>query len=149
MTTVFVDLEGTLSNHDDRRDALLVATRNDPRNRESWKTYYAGLPDDDPRDDVLYAVKRWIQEGYRVIVYSTRFINKYCHEEEWLRGHELYDHVELWQREQYQTKIKGPDLVVEWVQELKPSIVVDDREEVRDKVSAISDAVVLGPKDFP
>lgn len=150
MTTVLVDLEGTLSNHDERRDLLVETTHNDPKNRDAWKTYYAGLPDDEPRTDVLDAVKRWMRaDDTRVIIYSTRFINKYNHEEEWLRGHELWDHVELIQRERTQTRIKGPDLVQLWTREYRPSIVVDDRIEVRDLLEATSDITVLGPEDFP
>ena len=36
--------------------------------------------------------------------------------------------------EPHQTKIKGPDLVVQWVRQYDPAIVVDDRDEVRDKI---------------
>lgn len=149
MITIMVDLEGTLSDHTDRLSVLEIATRNDPRNRTAWKEYYKGLPDDDPREYVIDAVRRWIRSRNRVVIYSTRFTNKYMHEEEWLRGHELWDHVELWQRESHQTKIKGPDLVAEWAMELDPIILVDDREEVRTKVRAVTDALVFGPEDYP
>ena len=47
---------------------------------------------------------------------------------------DLFDKVDLIQREPHQSKIKGPDLVVQWVRHYDPSIVVDDREEVRAKI---------------
>jgi len=148
---IMVDLEGTLSDHDERRDTLLALTASDPKNRSAWKTYYAGLVDDDPRTDVLDATKQWIQrDDIRVIIYSTRFGNKYHHEEHWLKAHGLWDDVELWNRESTQTKIKGPQLVALWAVELRPKVLVDDREEVRDLVSRLEmHTIVLGPEDFP
>jgi hypothetical protein len=152
VTTIMVDLEGTLSDHTDRLRLLETTTQTDPKDREAWKRYYKGLPDDEPREYVLDAVKRWIRDDYNMIVYSTRFQNKYMHEEEWLRGHELWSHVQLLQRQQTKEErsIKGPDLVAIWASELKPAILVDDREDVRDKVSlCCPDIRVFGPEDFP
>lgn len=150
MSLIFVDLEGTLSDHTDRLAILQATTAADPRNREAWKTYYKGLPDDEPREDVLRAVKMWIGEGNYILIYSTRFKNKYGHEEVWLRDHELFDQVILRQRDQWETRIKGPDLVAEWAIKDKPTILIDDREEVRDKVKHVCpDTAVMGPEDFP
>ncbi len=145
-----VDLEGTLSDHTDRLAILQATTAADPRNREAWKIYYKGLPDDEPRPQVLLAVKTWIEAGCYILVYSTRFKNKYGHEEEWLRGHELFDKVILRQRDQWETRIEGPDLVSEWAVRDNPHILIDDREEVRDKVKHwCPDTMVLAPEDFP
>ncbi len=145
-----VDLEGTLSDHTDRLAILLATTAADPRNRDAWKTYYKGLPDDLPRPQVLLMVKEWIRQGEYVLVYSTRFKNKYNHEEEWLRGHELFNAVRLRQRDQWETAIEGPQLVAEWAVRDKPTILVDDREEVRDSVRHwCPNTQVLGPEDFP
>lgn len=145
-----VDLEGTLSDHTDRLATLQATTAADPRNRNAWKEYYKGLPDDLPRPQVLLMVKDWIRQGEYVLVYSTRFKNKYNHEEEWLRGHELFNAVRLRQRDQWETGIEGPDLVAEWALRDKPHILIDDREEVRDKVKHwCPDTTVLGPEDFP
>jgi len=150
MSLIMVDLEGTLSDHTDRLATLLATTAADPRNRDAWKTYYKGLPDDLPRPQVLLMVKEWIRQGEYVLVYSTRFKNKYAHEEEWLRGHELFNSVRLRQRDQWETRIEGPDLVAEWAVKDKPSILVDDREEVRDSVKHwCPNTTVLGPEDFP
>ena len=150
MSLIFVDLEGTLSDHTDRLAILLATTAADPRNREAWKEYYKGLPDDLPRPHILGAVKKWIEDGQYILVYSTRFKNKYEHEKEWLRGHELFDKVILRQRDQWETRIKGPDLVAEWVLQDKPSILIDDREEVRAKVKHLCpDTAVMGLEDFP
>ncbi len=152
MTLALVDLEGTLSDHTDRLRVLEATTALDPKNRDAWKIYYKGLPDDEPREYVLDAVRRWFRSGTGVIVYSTRFQNKYMHEEEWLRGHELWEHVSLLQRQQNkgERSIKGPDLVAIWASELKPDILVDDREEVRDKVRlCCPDIRVFGPEEFP
>ena len=57
-----VDLEGTLSDHTDRLAILLATTAADPRNRDAWKMYYKGLPDDLPRPRVLDEVKMWIED---------------------------------------------------------------------------------------
>jgi len=150
MSLVMVDLEGTLSDHTDRLAILQAATVADPRNREAWKIYYKGLPDDEPREYVLRAVKTWIETGHYILVYSTRFKNKYEHEKEWLVGHELFDKVILRQRDQWETRIKGPDLVAEWAVHDKPHILIDDRVEVRDKIRHLCpDTMVLAPEDFP
>ena len=150
MSLIFVDLEGTLSDHTDRLAILQATTAADPRNREAWKTYYKGLPDDEPREYVLGAVKMWIEEGAYILVYSTRFKNKYAHEEVWLRDHELFDKVILRQRDQWETRIKGPDLVAEWALRDQPTILVDDRPEVRDRVKHLCpETAVMGPEDFP
>ena len=150
MSLIMVDLEGTLSDHTDRLAILLATTAADPRNRDAWKTYYKGLPNDLPRPNVLDAVRDWIKGGNYILVYSTRFKNKYAHEEEWLRGHELFNKVILRQRDQWETGIEGPDLVAEWALQDKPVILIDDREEVRDKVKHwCPDTAVLAPEDFP
>jgi hypothetical protein len=149
MKTIMVDLEGTMSDHTDRLRVLEATTAADPKNREAWKTYYKGLPDDEPRMDVIRAVREWIKREHFVMVYSTRFANKYRHEEEWLKGHELWEHIELLQRESTETQIKGPNLVAIWAGSIKPDILVDDREDVRALVREHSpDTTVLGPEDF-
>jgi len=149
MTTIMVDLEGTLSDHSRRLRVLQATTQRDPRDRTAWKTYYQGLIDDEPHEDVLRFVRMFIQVGDRPLIYSTRFINKYNQEEEWLRGHELWEHVDLIQRLPQEPKIKGPDLVCQWVWKYKPTIVVDDRESVRDIVrSQHPQVAVMGPEDF-
>jgi hypothetical protein len=149
MTTIMVDLEGTLSDHTDRLRVLQATTQMDPRDRTAWKTYYQGLIDDEPRDNVMYVMHEWIKMDIRPLIYSTRFVNKYSQEEEWLRGHELWEHVDLIQRLPQETKIKGPDLVCQWVWKYKPTIVVDDRESVRDIVrSQHPQVAVMGPEDF-
>ena len=147
--TIMVDLEGTLSDHQDRLRVLQAATEADPRDREAWKIYYKGLPDDEPRHAVMLTVRDWIREGLRPLIYSTRFINKYNHEEEWLRGYELWEHVDLIQRLPTETRIKGPDLVVQWVKTFRPEVIIDDREEVRDKCRGLVPGMVIyGPDDF-
>ena len=75
-------------------------------------------------------MREWIRRGDRPLVYSTRFGNKYNHEEEWLRGHELWEHVDFLQREE--GRIAGPSLVAQWAQVFQPGILIDDRPEVRD-----------------
>jgi hypothetical protein len=146
---IAVDLEGMLSNHTDRLARLKAATTVDPRAPDAWKIYYKGLPDDEPREQVVLAVRKWIADGHKVIVYSTRFANKYNHEEEWLRGHELWEHIELLQRSNKERTIPGPQLVAIWASELKPDILADDRDEVRSLVSACCPKVlVLELADF-
>ncbi len=149
MTTIMVDLEGTLSDNEDRLRVLQATTQMDPRDRTAWKTYYQGLIDDEPREAVMWAVRHWIREGTRPLIYSTRFINKYNQEEGWLRGHELWEHVDLIQRPVREHQIKGPDLVCQWVQEYKPTIIVDDRKEVHEILMREHPrVVVLEPDDF-
>jgi len=130
-----IDLEGTLSDHTERL-ALLLANEEKYKGRdpEAWKRYYKGLLHDPPRPHIMSLVHDYIRDGMRPIIYSTRFVNKYNHERQWLEAHDLLNDVELIQRESNQTKIKGPDLVVQWVRHYDPAIVVDDREEVRDKI---------------
>jgi FMN phosphatase YigB (HAD superfamily) len=149
MTTILVDLEGTLSDHTDRLRVLQATTKLNPKDRTAWKTYYQGLINDEPRENVMYAVREWIRKDIRPLVYSTRFVNKYNQEEEWLRGHELWEHVDLIQRLPQEPAIKGPDLVCQWVWKYKPMIIVDDREEVRDILKRQHPQVaVLGPEDL-
>ena len=148
MTFVMVDLEGTLSDHRERLAVLQRTTTQNPRDREAWKTYYKGLPDDEPRHNVMKLVREWVREGFDVLIYSTRFINKYQNEEEWLRGHELWEGTHLLQRRKDQTRIPGPDLVRQWVLEFEPAVVIDDREEVRDKLRGlVPGMVVFSPED--
>lgn len=140
---IMVDLEGTLSNHEDRLATLLEnQEKYRKRDRTAWKTYYAGLIDDPPRTHIMELVREYISDDIRPLIYSTRFVNKYKHEEEWLRLHGLWDHVDLLQREPHMTKIKGPDLVVQWVLEYDPILLIDDREEVRELVRALPGATV-------
>ncbi len=147
---VMVDLEGTLSDHSDRLAVLQRDTAAEVRNRDAWKTYYKGLPDDEPRPEVVDLVLAWVRSDIRPIVYSTRFINKYNHEEQWLRMHDLWDHVDLVQRQPDQTKIKGPDLVAQWAQRFKATVLVDDRDEVQDACRGlVPGLIVFGPKDLP
>lgn len=145
-----VDLEGTLSDHSDRLATLLEnEEKYKKRDRVAWKTYYAGLIHDPPRPHIIGLVREYIAEDIRPIIYSTRFINKYKHEEEWLKLHELWDSVDLLQREPHMTKIKGPDLVVQWVRQYDPLFIVDDREEVRDLVRALqAPCVAYAPNAF-
>ena len=132
---IMVDLEGTLSDHTDRLATLLEhEEKYKKRDRTHWKKYYAGLLEDPPRPHIMALVREYIAEDIRPLIYSTRFINKYNHEEEWLRQHGLLEHVDLLQRQSHQTTIKGPDLVVQWVREHDPLFIVDDRDEVREKV---------------
>lgn len=147
MTIVMVDLEGTLSDNTRRLATLKHTTTVDPRDREAWKKYYKGLPDDPARHSVVMIVREWIREGFNVIVYSTRFINKYEHEKEWLKGHELWEHVELLQRRSDQTRIEGPDLVGQWVKEFEPTVLIDDREEVRMIARGLG-VSAYSPEDF-
>ena len=140
---IMVDLEGTLSDHEDRLATLLEnEAKYKKRDRTHWKTYYAGLINDQPRPHILALVREYIEDDIRPLIYSTRFINKYNHEEEWLRAHELWDSVDLLQRQPHQTQIKGPDLVVQWVREYEPVLIVDDREEVREAVRKLPGTTV-------
>ncbi len=153
MTLVMVDLEGTLTDHTVRLRVLQAATQQVIKDRAAWKTYYAGLIDDEPREHVIRVMRHWIMDGLRPLIYSTRFANKYNHEEEWLRGHELWEHVDLIQRlpglpPQGNGGVQGPDLVCQWVQRFKPTIILDDRVEVRELVrSGYPDVVVMEPDD--
>jgi len=149
VTTILVDLEGTLTDHTDRLRVLQATTQMDPRDRTAWKTYYQGLINDEPREGVMIAVRNWISKGDRPLIYSTRFVNKHNQEEEWLRGHELWEHVDLIQRLPQEPKIKGPDLVCQWVWKYKPTIIVDDRKEVHEiLLRDHPHVVVLEPEDF-
>ncbi|HUW44345.1 MAG TPA: hypothetical protein VMW50_00990 [Dehalococcoidia bacterium] len=145
-----IDLEGTLSDHTARLATLLNATKDDVRHRPSWKEYYKGLIYDEPRPHMMELVQEWIENDFRPLVYSTRFVNKYNHEEEWLKIHSLFGKVDLIQRHPTQTQIKGPDLVVQWVKEYRPEIIVDDRDEVRDKIRGIGlpGLLIYGPNAF-
>jgi len=132
---IMIDLEGTLSDHSARLGVLLANEKKyKGRDRAAWKQYYSGILHDPPRQHILALVHEYIHDGMRPIIYSTRFVNKYNHERQWLESHDLFDKIDLIQREAHQSKIKGPDLVVEWVRHYDPAIVVDDREEVRDKI---------------
>ncbi len=145
-----VDLEGTLSDHTARLATLLEnQEKYKKRDRTAWKTYYAGIIDDPPRSHIMALVREYIAEDIRPLIYSTRFINKYKHAEAWLKLHGLWDQVDLLQREPHMTKIKGPDLVVQWVRQYDPLFIVDDREEVRDLVRALqSPCVAYAPNAF-
>jgi hypothetical protein len=147
---VMVDLEGTLSDNTVRLATLQVSTMRarDQRDPDAWKKYYKGLIDDDPRPAMIELVRKLIREGNRVIIYSTRFINKYNHEEEWLKGHELWQHVEFFQREPGQ-RMDGPALIAQWVRETQPAVLIDDRLEVRDRVRGlVPGLVIMDPADF-
>lgn len=136
---IMVDLEGTLSDHSERLATLLEnEEKYQKRDRTAWKTYYAGLIDDPPRSHIMALVRDYIADDIRPLIYSTRFINKYKHEEQWLKLHGLWDEVDLLQREPHMTKIKGPDLVVQWVRQYEPVFIIDDRTEVRRKVRALN-----------
>ena len=147
---IMVDLEGTLSDHEGRLATLLEnEEKYKKRDRTAWKEYYKGLINDPPRPHIMALVREHISEDIRPLIYSTRFINKYKHEEEWLRKHELFDHVDLLQREPHQTQIKGPDLVVQWVRQYNPVFVIDDREEVRDLLRAtFPNTTIYAPAAF-
>lgn len=135
---IMVDLEGTLSDHEERLATLLEnEAKYKKRDRTHWKTYYAGLINDQPRPHIMALVREYIADDIRPLIYSTRFINKYNQEEEWLKLHGLWDDVDLLQRQPHQTKITGPELVVQWVRQYEPVLIVDDREEVRDAVRAL------------
>lgn len=135
---IMVDLEGTLSDHEDRLATLLEnEEKYKKRDRTAWKTYYAGLINDQPRPHILALVREYISDDIRPLIYSTRFINKYNQEEEWLKLHGLWKDVDLLQRQPHQTKIKGPELVVQWVRQYEPVLIIDDRDEVREAVRAL------------
>ena len=147
---ILVDLEGTLSDHTER---LRVLTTNKQkykgRDPDAWKTYYMGLIDDEPRPHIMELVREWIEEGLSPLVYSTRFINKYNQEEAWLKKHGLWKDVELIQRLPTETKIKGPDLVLQWVRRYEPDIVIDDRDEVRELIrNVMRHTTVYHPNAF-
>lgn len=147
---IMVDLEGSLTDHSERLATLLEnEEKYQKRDRTAWKTYYAGLIDDPPRSHIMELVREYISEDIRPLIYSTRFINKYKHEEEWLKRHGLWDSVDLLQREPHMTTIKGPDLVCQWVRQYEPLFIVDDREEVRDLVRALhKPTVAYAPEAF-
>lgn len=147
---IMVDLEGTLSDHSIRLAKLLEdEAKYKKRDRTHWKTYYAGLINDPPRQYIMDLVRDYIGEEIRPLIYSTRFINKYKHEEQWLKLHGLWDSVDLLQRESHQTKEKGPELVVQWVLQYEPVLIIDDREEVREAVRALQKpTAVYAPEAF-
>lgn len=146
---VMVDLEGTLSDHTDRLAALKLAIDQNTKDPDAWKTYYQGLANDEPREQVIAAVRDWIKSD-EVVIYSTRFQNKYQGEDLWLRKHNLRDGVELLQRLTAERMTKGPTLVAIWASELKPAVLVDDRQEVRDLVrKCCPETIVMGVEDFP
>lgn len=146
---IMIDLEGVLSDHTDRLALLKERTEGRRRDRTAWKNYYKAIMDDQPRIVIMDMVHDWLAEDIRPIIYSTRFRNKYKHEEEWLRKHELWGHVEFIQREPHQTQIKGPDLVVQWVQQYRPDLIIDDRREVGIKLQIDAPTVtVYHPNDF-
>jgi hypothetical protein len=146
---MMVDLEGTLTDHSERIAILLTLTKSDRRNQDAWKTYYAGILSDPPREAVMRYVRTAIQQGERLLVFSTRFANKYRHEEAWLRAHELWEHVELLQRGNTETKIEGPSLVVKWVKEFQPSVFIDDRPEARQMVRGlVPGMLILDPAEL-
>jgi hypothetical protein len=145
-----IDLEGTLSDHTDRL-ALLQDDQKKYRNRDpaAWKTYYKGLIEDKPRPHIMDLTRDYIADGDRPLVYSTRFVNKYNHEEEWLRTYDLWKYVDLIQRLKTETKIKGPHLVLQWVRRYDPDVVIDDRDDVRDLIrSAVRTVMVYSPNAF-
>lgn len=149
MTFVLCDLEGCLSDHTERLHTLFETTQADPKDREAWKIYYKGLPQDEPRQNMIDAARAWIDAGDRVVIYSTRFQNKYEHEKEWLTTHGLWGGVELLQRGNSERKTKGPALVAMWAGAMQPDILVDDRVEVRDLIAVTSPKIkVYGPGDF-
>lgn len=149
ITRVMVDLEGTLTDHDHRLGTLKARTEGNAKDRDAWKDYYKGLTSDLPREYIMNAVRVWIRDETQVIVYSTRFTNKYDQEQEWLRGHELWEHVDLIQRQRHEHAIEGPALVAQWAKTFEPDILVDDRKEVRAIVKRTSPEItVLGPDDF-
>lgn len=149
-----VDLEGTLTDHEERLRTLQERTQVDARDPTAWADYYKGLPNDKPRPHMVATLKTWISdENNDVIIYSTRFANKYNHEDLWLREHGLrIERVHLLQRQSHQAKIKGPDLVVEWAREFIPVIIVDDRIEVRERLQGLRfgpyPMVILTHQDF-
>ncbi len=147
---IMVDLEGTLSDHEERLATLLEhEDKYKKRDRTHWKTYYAGLINDQPRPHIMALVREYINDDIRPLIYSTRFINKYKHEEEWLKLHGLWESVDLLQREPHQTKIKGPELVVQWVRQYEPVLIIDDRDEVREAVRALNlPTVAYAPNAF-
>jgi len=146
---ILVDLEGVLSDHTDRLALLQSRTQDNKRDRTAWKDYYKAIMEDQPRTHIMDMVHDWLDADIRPIIYSTRFINKYKHEEAWLRKHELFERVELIQRLPHQTAIKGPDLVLQWVRQYEPEIVIDDRIEVRDKLRGLyAGMMVYGPDAF-
>jgi hypothetical protein len=146
---VMCDLEGTLSDHTDRLAVLKQTIDLDPKNRDAWKTYYQGLANDVPREHVIEAVIDWIKSD-EVVIYSTRFQNKYNGETAWLHRHNLWGSVELLLRNPGDRITKGPQLVAIWASELKPKILVDDREEVRTLVRmCCPDTIVMGVDDLP
>ena len=132
---IMVDLEGTLSDHTDRLAVLLANEKKyKGRDRAAWKQYYKGILHEPPRPHIMDLVREYIHQDMRPTIYSTRFVTKYNYERQWLEAHDMFDKVDLIQREPHQSKIKGPDLVVQWVRHYDPSIVIDDREEVRAKI---------------
>ena len=131
---IMIDLEGVLSDHTDRLALLQHRTQSDPRDRTAWKKYYAAIMDDEPRTEIMDLVHDWLAAGIKPLVYSTRFANKYNHEREWLKMHGLWGHVDLIQRMPAHSKIKGPDLVAQWVDKFRPTVIIDDREEVRSNI---------------
>ncbi len=145
-----IDLEGTLSDHTDRL-AILLANQKKylNRDRDTWKNYYKGLIEDKPRPHIMDLTRDYIAEGIRPLVYSTRFINKYNHEEKWLRMHDLWNHVDLVQRLPTEHGIKAPQLVLQWVRRYDPDIVIDDRDDVRELIrNAVRRTTVYSPEAF-
>lgn len=146
---ILVDFEGVLSDHTDRLALLQSRTQTKIRDRTAWKDYYKAIMEDQPRTHIMDLVHDWLAADIRPTIYSTRFMTKYNYEEQWLRKYELSGHVDLIQRLPHQTKIKGPDLVLQWVREHQPEIVIDDRVEVRDKLRGLyAGMMVYGPDAF-
>ena len=126
-----IDLEGTLSDNTARLATLLANQKKYlGKDRDTWKLYYRGLIEDEPRPHIMDLTREYIADGVRPLIYSTRFINKYNHEEEWLRKHDLWNYVDLMQRLPTEHGIKAPQLVLQWVRRYDPEIVIDDRDDV-------------------
>lgn len=134
-----IDFEGTLTDNAWRQHLVASAAT-----KENWKEYFAGLEKDKPNLRVMELAFTLRDAGRTVILYTTRMPNYHELETKWLTKHGMLG-FELLQR--VNTKLPADKLLREWVEEIKPTHLIDDRDSNR---GAIADLVpnVYSPDDL-
>lgn len=126
---IIVDLDGTLCDIKWRRHFVTPKEGE----KKDWGAFYAGIPHDKIRPEVVTIVNTFIEGGMKAVLVSGRSEDHRLATEAWLATHCKFPFEELWMRSHKDnrpdTEVKE-EILGKLKQRYEPRVAIDDRPSV-------------------
>lgn len=130
-TDIIIDLDGTLSDHRWRKHFI-------EGQEKDWDAYFAGIKEDKPNPEVLMLVKKFQEEGCRIIVFTGRPIQHIGDIVDWLKVYDIkYFNIKVRPEKNFES---NATLKIEWLKQYNIEeilLVVDDNKDFCDYCNKI------------